>query len=376
MENRLEQDVMGQDVISLRPRLVKTDRSKVERLGQDRLSVTHPVPSDSKWSFVTRNVVRGEVFAAEAVRNHVPQPGDLILAQTERIAQHTRIQLASGRRSKLFPGDNLVVAYGNRYAPDQFEAEVPQNLDRCHLVASGGIAAQAISKFGNLKWPTKIKPIAYLLDSEHRVLNLSRFGTTHQTGMADKSVIVVAGTSMNSGKTTAVSALVRGFSSAGYRVAAIKVTGTGSGNDIWSYQDAGAALTLDFTDAGYASTYKLGADKIEDCYRRLIATASVRGDVDILVAEIADGLLHHETMDLLRSPGLRDSCRHLLFAAGEALGAQAGVQLLRQHEIPVSGICGVLSASRLTQIEARAATGLPVYTQADLESADISRIMA
>ena len=79
--------------------------------------------------------------------------------------QHTRIQLNSSRRSLLYPGDKVVVAYGNRYAPDQFEAEIPSSLDRCHLVAAGGIAARASSKHDRVKWPTTIRPEGFVVDA-------------------------------------------------------------------------------------------------------------------------------------------------------------------------------------------------------------------
>jgi len=48
--------------------------------------------------------------------------------------------LPNGRRQTLFEGDEIIVAYANRHAPDQFEAEVPDSLSDCHLVASGGVA--------------------------------------------------------------------------------------------------------------------------------------------------------------------------------------------------------------------------------------------
>jgi hypothetical protein len=38
--------------------------------------------------------------------------------------------------------DAIIVAYGHRYAPDQFEAYVPEDLGPCHLVAGGGVAAR------------------------------------------------------------------------------------------------------------------------------------------------------------------------------------------------------------------------------------------
>src|SRR5262249_55987975 len=52
----------------------------------------------------------------------VPQSGDVVLAAVGEIGQHKALELTTGRRSDLFPGDEMLLAYGSRYAPDQFEA--------------------------------------------------------------------------------------------------------------------------------------------------------------------------------------------------------------------------------------------------------------
>lgn len=335
------------------------------------------LPADSKWSFVTRNVPAGAASTTARQDNRAPQPGDLILARVERIAQHTRIQLRNGRRSLLYPRDHVVVVYGNRYAPDQFEAEVPDDLDLCHLVAAGGVAARAISKHVRLKWPTTIRPVGYCLDGAGKVLNLRAYGLPRPIlrRAASKPVIAVIGTSMNSGKTTTVAALVRGLTAAGYRVAAIKATGTGSGNDLWAYEDAGAARALDFTDAGHPSTFRVSSRDIAECFETLVAACVADDAIDIVVVEIADGLLHFETADLVASERFRQKIHHVVFSAGEAMGALAGVERLRAIGIEPLAVSGVLTASNLAIKEARSVTGTRVVTKAELESPQVAKLI-
>ncbi|MDQ3717176.1 MAG: DUF1611 domain-containing protein, partial [Actinomycetota bacterium] len=57
-----------------------------------------------------------------------PKAGDLVLAEVITIGQHKGLELASSRKATLYCGDEVLVAYGGRYAPDQFEAEVPDDL--------------------------------------------------------------------------------------------------------------------------------------------------------------------------------------------------------------------------------------------------------
>ena len=85
----------------------------------------------------------------------------------------------------------------------------------------------------------------------------------------------------------------------------IKITGTGAGGDIWQYQDCGAQHVLDFTDAGHAST--MGLERRRARHRlQSSLIGEVDGKVDVIVAEIADGLLQSETQKVLLS---RDSFR-------------------------------------------------------------------
>ena len=364
--------VPGRGALASSPRLFSAGPS-----GAGRRADYEPegLPHNAKWSFVTRNVPVEEASHIDARSDRAPQSGDLIVARVEKISQHTRIQLNNSRRSLLYPGDKVVVAYGNRYAPDQFEAEIPSSLDRCHLVAAGGIAARASSKHDRVKWPTTIRPEGFVVDGQGEVLNLRRYGLAPQSrrGLRKKPVIAVLGTSMNSGKTTTAAALVKGLSAAGYRVAAVKATGTGSGNDVWSYADAGASLTLDFTDAGYPSTYRIPSLEIQACFERLLTRARADEGVDVTVVEIADGLLHFETSDLVNSVAFRREVKHVVFAAGEAMGALAGVERLRQAGIKPLALSGLLTASSLAASEAQAYSGVPVLTKAELEAPSIAK---
>src|SRR5436190_686234 len=171
-----------------------------------------------KFAYTTRRV-RHDAIAAVVGGDHVPEPGDLVLAEVLEIGQHERIELIDGRRAIMFPGDKIVVAYGNRYAPDQFEAVVPADLGVCDLVAGGGAG---------------------------------------------------------------------------------KVTGTGAGPDMWLMQDAGAEITLDFTDAGYVSTSLLDLPALQGIVDTLLGTMGAAG-VDVVVFEVADGLLQPETAALVGS---------------------------------------------------------------------------
>lgn len=290
-----------------------------------------------------------------------PRAGDLVLAEVTKLRQHRRLELPDGRRAELFVGDEIVVCYANRYAPDQFEAEVPADLGACHLVAGGGVASRMLSRHETMKPATEIRPLGLLGDRRGQPLNVLNWALPSVLPPSRRpATLAVTGSSMNAGKTTACAHLIQGLKRSGRRVGAAKVTGTGSGGDTWLMRDAGADLVLDFVDAGYASTYRLPADKVCAILRELTATLAVAG-VDAIVLEVADGLYQDETSSLLRSPAFAGTVATVLFAAGDAMGSAAGVEWLRRHDLPVTGVTGCLTRSPLAMREAELATGLPVY---------------
>lgn len=301
----------------------------------------------------------------------VPRVGDLVLARVERLGQHRHLELACGRRARLFHGDEIVLAYGNRYAPDQFEAEVPADLDACHMVAGGGVAARVITRHDKMRSATVVQPLGLLGDRSGRALNLADFaldGSKHDGRRA--FTVAVVGTSMNAGKTETAANLIRGFVNAGLRVGAAKVTGTGAGCDVWAMADAGAQTVLDFTDAGLPSTYLATPAQVERVMHTLLGLLYASG-AEAVVFEVADGLFQRETAELLRSPAFARAVDAVLFAAGDAMGSAAGVQALRAMGLPVAAASGLLTASPLAMREAAAAGGVEVLDLDALRSPSV-----
>jgi len=327
----------------------------------------------AKRAYSTRRVGAERLELAEDAS---PRSGDLVLARVDRLGQHDGLQLPSGRRASLFPGDEIVVSYGHRYAPDQFEAEVPDDLSPCHLVAAGGIAARELCRHSSMSAPTEITPVGLLRDREGRA-NLADWAlVAPPTPTVRPRTIAVVGTCMNAGKTTTAANLIRGLVATGSTVGAAKITGTAAGGDTWLMLDAGASLALDFTDAGFPTTYRATLDEVEDIFATLTGHLAASG-VDTVVLEIADGLFQRETDALLGSPRFAEGVDALLFAAGDALAATAGVDWLNRRGLPVVGVSGVLTSSPLAIREAELATGLPVFTLdrlCDPEHADRLRV--
>lgn len=363
---------------ALSDRLQDSPRANLEAVAPERLAA-------AKFAYTTRHLAarvadepRGYFLASDAAVR--PRPGDVVLAEVTRLGQHPKLESPVSRRAQMYVGDEIVVAYGHRYAPDQFEAHVPDTLRPAHLVAAGGVVGVVTASKGGLGKPTELRPIG-LLHDRHGPVSLARVAPHVPRWPMDLAplrsrpgrppVVAVVGTSMNSGKSTALASLAKGLTFAGVRVAAGKVTGTGAGGDPGMFRDAGATTVMDFTDFGHASTYRLGHEEVVAVFASLVSELATTQS-DAVLVEIADGLFQGETASLLADPIFAELVDQVLFTAGEALSAAAGVARLQRYGIPVAAVTGLLTSSPLAQREADAVVDPPVLDTPSLTEPDVA----
>lgn len=318
----------------------------------------------AKWTFSTRRVDRS-LIAAMDTEFVATRAGDLVLAQVQSLGQHLRVQLPSGRPSMIYPGDLVVLACGARYAPDQFEGFAEIDPAGSDLLAGGGCIGRMVARNERIKSATKLLPMGRLLDAAGAPVNLDRFALPPVAVAAPIPVIFVLGTAMNSGKTLATAQLSLGLRRAGYKVAALKGTGTGAFGDVNEYADTGAHWVADFTDAGMVTTYREPMTRVKAGLDLLLDHAAANG-CQIAVMEIADGLFQRETGALVADPWLKSRAAGLVFACGDAVAAVGGAAVLAQHGLRPDALTGILSCSPMAAAEAQTATGIPVLRKTDL----------
>ena len=320
----------------------------------------------AKRAYSTRHVDLSTCTSLTGM-DYQPQAGDLVLAKVASIGSHPRIELPCGRRAQLHRGDEILLAYGNRYAPDQYEAYVPDSLEPCHMAAAGGIAAKAVSWHDRLSGPTAIEPLGVVCGPQGQPVNLRHYKAPTISYSMPAITIAVFGSSMNAGKTITAASLVKGFADTGYKVGALKITGTAAGGDPWCMRDHGAHEVMDFTDAGFASTFLEPVPSIVSASLNLLRHLGHAG-CDVAVIEVADGLYQKETAELAKHPALRSTLNGVLFAASDALGAVTGTRTLTELGHTVLGISGAIMRSPLASREAASQLSQPLVHLKDLHS--------
>ncbi len=319
-----------------------------------------PVPESAKWSFTTRRVRREDACGLSTDFTHAV-PGDLVLARTEEIGQHKKVQLATGRYSENIVGDYLVMVVGDRYAPDQFEGRAEISATSCVVIAGGGILGQVVEAHEKMEDPTRVTPLGLLTDAEGEVMNIASYALPERRIPSETVVIGIFGTSMNAGKTTTSMSIAHGLRLAGYKVAGVKATGTGAFGDYNAFLDAGVPVT-DFVDAGMPSTYRMPIERIESGFETLVGTAAQEG-AEIVIVEFADGVFQDEAAAILRESPIAGRLDGVMFASFDAAGAVGGVTALRSFGHEPFALSGLMTCAPLMVREAEAATGLCVASR-------------
>ncbi|MFJ9854853.1 hypothetical protein [Streptomyces sp. NPDC101150] len=296
-----------------------------------------------------------------------PAPGDLLGARVIDVGDIALLDDPGGRPRRLWNGDLLIGVCATRYATHLYEGAASLDTAVAHLLSSGGTIGTVITSHADLANPTRLEILGEVHDAVNQPLRLADFALPLHEGdslpptatetKARVPTAVLVGTATDSGKTTVGVGLVRGLVAGGRRVGVGKVTGGGAGRDRFSYLDAGADHVVDFVDYGMASTAGYP-------HRHLTAVMAAQQAyltahrAEVIVLEIADGLLQPDTRALVESlPGFADA---VVLAAADPLAAGAAVDLLTTLGVRPAAVSGVLTNSPLACREAALPSCVPV----------------
>lgn len=296
-----------------------------------------------------------------------PVAGDVVYGTISRIGQHSSLENVSGRIHKIHNGSRAIFVFGNRYAPDYYEGLVPKQWpdQEVDLIARSGVIGKVIAKNSLIKDPTRVKLLGYVCQEDDTVLNTRNFPLIAPQKTVKKTprarMILVCGTSMNSGKSMAAVACCWALTTMGHTVRASKVTGTASLKDILHMNDAGAHPYADFTYLGYPSTYLLAQEELLAIFSRLDLKYA-NNPKNFWVVEFADGIIQRETAMLLNSPEVTSRINKLIFCATDAFGAIGGLHILKERfDLVPDALSGVCSSSPLHLRELAEFTDIPVF---------------
>ena len=177
-----------------------------------------------------------------------------------------RIEDRLGHMVKVEPGDWVVGALGDRSATLEGVGSWRDVGDDgvMHAMTAAGLMGLYTSYSQLLGEPLQVRYRGHLW-RDRRKVRMADFAMRSETFAFNVPTILLVGTSMSAGKTTAGRRVCKELDRAGLYVIGAKLTGAGRYRDILSFLKTGATEIFDFVDVGLPSTVVL-----ESVYRAAI----------------------------------------------------------------------------------------------------------
>lgn len=295
-------------------------------------------------------------FGVEAVDRDRWSTGDYVVAEVLTRAAGRTIELASGRTIEVAEGDLVVSALGRREATREATGswEAVGADGRMHVLSGGGILGRMTSRSTDLG---PLVPVVYrghaLVDGE--VSAMRDWAPDPPEQEWSVPTVLLVGTSMSAGKTTAARMIVRRLKGMGHRVLGAKLCGAGRWGDVLTMRDAGADVVFDFVDAGLPSTV-VPALEYRPVLRRLLSLMS-GAEPDVGVVEVGASPLEPYNGALAVS-AIRDSIDFTVLCASDPY-AVLGVKEAWREAPDADLVTGIASNTTAGQNLVRELTGIP-----------------
>lgn len=279
-----------------------------------------------------------------------PRAGDVIVVRAlTDSATYNMLELPTGRLAKINPGDLLTGVLGRRRALKGFVGDIPatvQSGDELHLLNMGGVIGCCTGHHSSLGDAIKLEVRGLVCDENGRVLNIANAALPLRTRLGETApIVMIAGTSMNSGKTYAATELIKQATRAGLKVAAAKLSGVACLRDTLNMADHGAVATASFLDCGLPST--VDVEDLAPMAKTIIARLNEVAP-DLIVIELGDGILGGYSVDTIFADAeLLEATAAVVFCASDYVGAWGGIELLRRRGVEVDVVSGSVTDARM-----------------------------
>jgi len=199
--------------------------------------------------------LRDRSFEVEPMSRDSWETGDFVVGEIVACVSGAKVEVPSGRRAEVAVGDWIVSALGRRYATLEVvgDWEEIEPDGRMEILSGGGILGRCTSSSSLVP---SLPELAYRGHVTIEGEKVTMRGSVEPVPPRDYDMptVLIVGTSMSAGKTTAARSVVRALARRGLRVAGAKLTGAGRRHDVLAMRDAGASATFDFVDVGLPST--------------------------------------------------------------------------------------------------------------------------
>ena len=355
---------------------------RIRHLAGERIDPTRL----TTWRFPSATLAVPNSALVSFAEFQKPKIGDLVLAEVVKLGQCGFIENREGCNMQIFEGTVILGTYSTRYAPDEYEAHIPEIGGEGQVEAllnRGGTIGTVVSKNSSMGDPTMVRLRSMIADESGKIVNTKDYGllssSTPKEENSDRKLILVVGASMDAGKSNAAKAVIYSLSATGHRVVAGKVTGTAARRDALLMKAAGAVETIDFCNLGYPATYLLPEEEVKGVFWRIYNHLYEKaGPGGYIVLEIADGILQRECEMLLSDPQIKNRIDKLVFACSGPLDAKGGIEVLAdKFDMAPSAIAGRVANSPMGRQELMEVLGaeVPIFNTLTIDVPKVAEMM-
>lgn len=269
------------------------------------------------------------------------RPGDVVAGRILSVnPEYKQLECADETRLDLQPGMIVAGALGGRQALRGFVGYSPLRVhagETLSILNLGGVIGRYLGGHIGLGEPSQVE-ILGAVTRRGKKLSLKDAAISPYEGEIAPPVVLVLGTCMNTGKTSAARTLVQHFARSGLKVGAAKASGVACLKDLTAFKLAGAAETASFVDVGYPST--VDAEDIGAIHETLVKYLGQRG-CDVVVCEFGDGVLgHYGVQSALANAFLRRTTAAIVLSASDPTGAFGAKELLERKGYAITAVTG------------------------------------
>ncbi|MDY6789502.1 MAG: hypothetical protein SVV03_06100 [Candidatus Nanohaloarchaea archaeon] len=273
---------------------------------------------------------------------HKVEQGDIIAVEVkDKGGKYNQIEDLKGNHHKLKKGVKILGVVGERKAVQGFVAEIPGNLekgDKLQFIGGGGVFGNCLDYFEEVGEPWDVEFKGFAVENGKK-LNFKDFAIPLKTEIENCSpLIMVAGTRMDSGKTTLASNIIKELSDQGFDIGAAKLTGFTRQRDRMKMKNHGAVESLDFVDAGILHTMGNPERAIKAGKTVL---SNFKEDMDAVVVELGGGLIGPDhVIELLTDKEIAINTEYLIITAMDPVSAFGSVKMLEKYGMEPDLISG------------------------------------
>jgi hypothetical protein len=242
---------------------------------------------------------RNSNFEVEKLPKSAWATGDYVEGEvTGRPTSLYQMEDRDGHMVRVEPGDWVIGALGERAATLEGVGSWKNvgDDDIMHALTGAGIMGRYTSMSKLLPLPLRLRYRGHLCRSGQK-LAMRDFAFRAETHAFKVPTILLYGTSMSAGKTTAGRRVCKELDRAGLYVIGAKLSGAGRYRDILSFLKTGATEIYDFVDVGLPSTIMPEAE-FRGAIRPLLNRINERAP-DFLVAEAGASPLEPYNSDVV-----------------------------------------------------------------------------